>query len=202
MRETEVFVQMMLGAQCNKAKEFLRHIYENNSRKYADSLVTVVMVQTNRELQLKIKEYYIDEKYILDNSEYEKVFGLVDKLCNTVKNSGKEKYERIFHKAVSYIKSNLFDSKLYVGGVAEFAGVSGSLLSKFFEERMGITPARYIATERVKKSVELLNKGVPIKEVAQQVGFSSAEAYIRAFKKTYGETPGRYKYMKINSDME
>ena len=191
---TETFVQIILKLQKNKAKDFIREIYRDNLQKYADALTTVILVQTNRELEKIVCGYYIDETYVADNSDREKVYALIDLMCDTVRESGKKNEEKLFQKAISYIDNNLSDATLYVGKVAELVGVSSSAFAKMFESRLGISPAEYIAGSRVKRSLGLLGESnVMIKNVAEQVGFSSAETYIRAFKKIYGTTPGKYK---------
>lgn len=194
MIETEEFVQLIVNLQKNKAKAFVKKIYRDNLQKYGDALVTVILVQANRKLQETLRGYYVDEAYVTRNSDRKKVFCTIDSMCDAVKERTKENGERILRKAVSYIENNLSDSSLYAGSVAQFVGVSGSSLSKLFEKELGVTPVRYIAENRVKKSIAFLTENdASIKAVAEMSGFSSAEAYIRAFKKIYGTTPGKYK---------
>ena len=49
----------------------------------------------------------------------------------------------------------------------------------------------YVTTWRMQKARGLLMyRNVPIKEVAEQVGYSSTASFSRAYKRVFGATPG------------
>ena len=52
----------------------------------------------------------------------------------------------------------------------------------------------YLNQYRIAKAKPLLEKNeLTISEVGEQVGFNSAQSFIRVFKKYEGETPGQYR---------
>ncbi len=198
MKEIDDFTELITSLSCNKAKEFAGQIYRNNSKKYAESLLTVVLVNTNRKLQKLYKNYYVAEEIILDNDAN----AVIDKMCSALRDIARDNRQKTVDKAISYINENFFVSDLYACSVAEFVGVSGAVLSKYFEESKGITPVRYITQLRVEKSKELLIKGDSVNDIAIKCGFSSVESYIRAFKKICGLTPGKYREIKRGEKSE
>ncbi|MBE94730.1 AraC family transcriptional regulator [Marinobacter sp.] len=61
-----------------------------------------------------------------------------------------------------------------------------------FRDATGVTPYRYVCAMRLSRARELLlETSLPLTEVASQVGFSSQSALTHAFRRQYGEPPGR-----------
>ncbi|MBM7568365.1 helix-turn-helix transcriptional regulator [Paenibacillus sacheonensis] len=57
-----------------------------------------------------------------------------------------------------------------------------------------MTPLEYLTKHRVDQSkLLLINTGMPISQIAVDVGFSSATYYIRSFAKLQGQTPREYR---------
>lgn len=71
--------------------------------------------------------------------------------------------------------------------------VSSRTLTRAFEAETGLGFARWIATARAQRAVELLAAGLPIDEVAHDVGYRSASAFTTAFRRVTGATPGRFR---------
>jgi AraC-like DNA-binding protein len=75
--------------------------------------------------------------------------------------------------------------------LSRIAGVSRSVFAERFRELVGVTPMSYVTTWRMQKARGLLMyRDVPIKEVAEQVGYSSTASFSRAYKRVFGATPG------------
>lgn len=61
-----------------------------------------------------------------------------------------------------------------------------------FRDATGATPNRYVSEIRLGRARELLlETALPLTEIASQVGFSSQSALTHAFRRQYGEPPGR-----------
>jgi transcriptional regulator GlxA family with amidase domain len=79
--------------------------------------------------------------------------------------------------------------------MADRIGVSVRHLGRLFAQHAGVTPARYVEVVRIAAAEALLTgTGVPLAEVATQVGFGSVETMRRAFLRTVGVTPGTYRH--------
>lgn len=95
--------------------------------------------------------------------------------------------------AVSYIESH-WDEDIGVSDIAEAVFIDRSYLYRLFKEKFGVTPSAYMTAYRLSKACELLrysNHG--ISDIALYCGYSSASAFLKAFKKVYGKTAGEYR---------
>jgi transcriptional regulator GlxA family with amidase domain len=64
-----------------------------------------------------------------------------------------------------------------------------------FKQAFGITPYRYLLNNRLEFSKSLLQKKIPVKEIATSCGFADIFSYSKAFKKTFGTSPTAYSRM-------
>lgn len=70
---------------------------------------------------------------------------------------------------------------------------SPSHLSHLMQKNLGISFSEYLKTVRLQHALRLLQKGRSITETAEDVGFVNSNAFIKAFRETYGMTPGKYR---------
>jgi AraC-like DNA-binding protein len=86
------------------------------------------------------------------------------------------------------------DPNLSATRLAEEFGFSISYLSRTFKKAAGVGLNDYLHSVRISHAKELLrNTDLPIGDVAAQVGFSSASAFIRAYRAAEAITPGAYR---------
>lgn len=69
--------------------------------------------------------------------------------------------------------------------------ISVKTLQRDFRRQFGVSFSAWRADLRLRASLVLLDTH-PVGEVAHRVGYSTASAYIAAFTRTYGHTPGRH----------
>ncbi|MBU2864302.1 helix-turn-helix transcriptional regulator [Reinekea forsetii] len=98
-----------------------------------------------------------------------------------------------YDKAFQYISTNFRDKALSIDAVANAATVSASQLHTLFKEQTELTPYQLINRCRMEFALSLLAENRTIKQVACMSGFDSESGFIRAFKKTYGSSPGLFK---------
>lgn len=97
------------------------------------------------------------------------------------------------NKAIEYIKNNL-NSPLKVSDVAEYLNLSTRQFTKIFTEQTGTSPGRYIHNYKIKYSTDLLiNSELSISEIANILEFPDSSTFIKAFKKSKGITPSKYR---------
>ena len=94
-------------------------------------------------------------------------------------------------RALDYIHDH-YARDIEVDEIAREAGVSRTVLGERFAAVMGEPPIRYCARYRMRQATDLLERGATTDEVAHAVGFSSAAAFTRAFKREYGEPPATW----------
>ncbi len=79
--------------------------------------------------------------------------------------------------------------KIKMAEVARNAGIELHDLNRIFKESFGVTPYQYLKTCRMRRGVELLRKGVSVKETAARVGYGSSKAFATEFLRVYKVTP-------------
>lgn len=94
-------------------------------------------------------------------------------------------------RALDYIHRH-YAEDIGVDEIARQAGVSKTVLGERFAAVMGEPPIRYCTRYRMRQAADLLGLGRTADEVAHAVGFSSAAAFTRAFKREYGEPPATW----------
>lgn len=110
-------------------------------------------------------------------------------------------------KTVETMKQWIADNitkEIRLGGMADYVGYSPYYCSVKFHEAVGMTYRQYhtqLKLERAKKELE--NRQEKMIDIAVKYGFHSHEAFSRAFRKTYGMAPSRYRryYMEKEADV-
>jgi AraC family transcriptional regulator len=100
--------------------------------------------------------------------------------------------EALVADAMAYIEANLREP-FTLRDVARAAGYSPFHFHRLFLAVTGETPAAFIRRRRLAESArELHEPGKRSLDVALAYGYDSQEAFIRAFRRHFGVTPGRY----------
>ena len=90
------------------------------------------------------------------------------------------------------INDNL-DQDLSLKALSERYFISISTLCSSFKSTTGVSLHEYITFRRIAKAKELLLKGYSVSETCSRCGFNDYAHFIRAFKKSTGLSPGKYK---------
>ena len=95
-------------------------------------------------------------------------------------------------RVISYVRDNL-SADLSVDALAKMASFSPYYFIRLFRKRTGATPGRFVSAVRLRKAAELLDTAkYTAREVSRAVGYTSDSMFNCAFKRLYGQTPGRY----------
>ena len=79
-----------------------------------------------------------------------------------------------------------------VGALSRRAGASRRTIERLFLEETKMTVGEWRRRLRLLHAVRLLSGRESVTSVALEAGYSSTSAFVAAFKKTFGVTPGRY----------
>lgn len=71
-------------------------------------------------------------------------------------------------------------------------GIGARTLERRFAEETGMTFGRWRRQARFLQALRGLAAGASVKQAAREAGYKSASAFVAAFGKAFGETPGRY----------
>lgn len=106
-------------------------------------------------------------------------------------------YSRCVLLAMEYIKKHL-SLKLTVGELAVNSFVSESTLSKRFRSEVGITLGSYIDENIFFEAEQLLLKtDLTVLQISERFGFCDQFYFSRRFKQKYGETPQKYRKLRL-----
>lgn len=76
--------------------------------------------------------------------------------------------------------------------LAQAVSLSESRLHALYKAAFGISPRRDLILIRIEKAKMLLQSGLSVTSVAEQLGYSSVYHFIRQFKQLTGTTPGQF----------
>ena len=89
------------------------------------------------------------------------------------------------------MKNNI-TSSLSVSSIANELNISESMLKRIFNKYAGIGIHKYFLTLKIQEAVYMLDDGMTVTEVSDELNFSSQGYFSRAFKREKGLSPTKY----------
>lgn len=112
------------------------------------------------------------------------------RLCNIIIDRKNANSNELIEKIKEYIKLNYMYQDLGLYKVSSNFNLSEGYLSHFFKETTNENFTDYLEQIRMKHAVNLLkNTTFNINEIAEKVGYNSAQSFRRAFKRITGVNP-------------
>lgn len=102
-------------------------------------------------------------------------------------------YKNIYvYKAIDYIDHN-FSNNISVKSIAKEVGLNYSYLERQFKHHTNKTINNYVTEKRIQMAKKLmLATGLPIIDIAIEVGYNSRQSFFKAFKKSTGTSPTQF----------
>jgi AraC-like DNA-binding protein len=94
-------------------------------------------------------------------------------------------------RAAERIRNEATD-EVSLDALAREVGASRRTLERLFQAETHMTLGRWRQLARLLRALEMLAAGLPVTQVALDVGYRSPSAFIQAFGNLFGTTPGRY----------
>lgn len=96
-------------------------------------------------------------------------------------------------KSFEFIDKNI-NKPINIKDLCQHLNISKSVLYKSFKKQLNISPNQYINEKKIAKAKDLINNTeMPIKEIADNLGFTNTTYFYKLFKKTTGITPVQFK---------
>ncbi len=95
-------------------------------------------------------------------------------------------------RGIDFVKKE-FASDIKITDMAAAAGCSTSYLSRTFKKQLGRSPYAYLTEYRLFAAEKLLRNGATVTDAALLSGFGDSSSFIKAFKRSFGITPKKYK---------
>lgn len=103
---------------------------------------------------------------------------------------------RTIEDMIDWIETNMEESPS-LDKMADYVGYSEFYCSAKFHEYVGMPFKEYVFKRKLSLAAEsLMNTDSLIIDIAMQYGFSSHEAFSRAFKKIFGYSPNQFRKIK------
>lgn len=144
------------------------------------------------------------ENHFLSNEEYQnirdahqlemtimEIYVMIQKVLRTVHYT-KNQYN--YKRACDYIEKHYL-KPITSGTVADALHISPSYLSRLISKNGNESFTDMVNALRIKEAKKQIRQGIPFKEVAHNVGFSSQSYFTKIFKKLAGMSPSDYKNM-------
>ncbi len=77
--------------------------------------------------------------------------------------------------------------------LAKSSGLSEVHFRRLFRKSTGRSPAEFIISMRISKAKEYLARGMPVKEVAERLGYRDQFYFMKSFRRHAGTTPARFR---------
>lgn len=93
--------------------------------------------------------------------------------------------------AKAYLSADL-DLKLSLDNIAREVGLSRFHFIRLFKRHIGLSPHQFRIRHRIDAAKLLIQKGIPLSEIALETGFSDQSHFTNAFRQNTGLTPSQY----------
>ena len=101
--------------------------------------------------------------------------------------------DEAIYRAVNFIHKHL-NATLTIEKLARLSGISRTLFIERFKKSVGNTPLSYIKAWKMTKAKQLLkHSDLSVAAIGEQIGYNSASAFNRVFKKTFDISPNRFR---------
>jgi YesN/AraC family two-component response regulator len=125
---------------------------------------------------------------------YRIIENIYESLCGMVERMKRSHRTKLIQDIKGYIEKHYKELSLNRYEVSSQFRMNEEYFSSFFKEQAGIYFSDFLEEIRMKKaSLFLSEQDTPIYRIAQAVGYSSVNAFCRAFKRVSGLSPGEYR---------
>lgn len=124
------------------------------------------------------------------NAEHER---LIREYCDTIHRLQSKKYSVLVQSTLYYIEHD-YRQNITVNQIAAELDTTAAYLIGLFHKETGMTPNAYLIKTRMHRAEYLLaTTSLPVQEISAAVGIMDANYFAKLFKRTYGETPSKYR---------
>lgn len=120
------------------------------------------------EFMVYLNRIFLEKQYVFDQDSYT--------------------YDSRIEELLKYINRNL-EKELSIEELSRKYFLSKYYMMRKFKEETGYTMHSYIVSKRLFLARSLISQGLPVTKAALQSGFKDYTAFVRAYKKQFGELP-------------
>lgn len=102
-------------------------------------------------------------------------------------------------KIIRIIDDNL-ETNISLDYLADELHMRPDAASRMFKQLMGKGYSEYIKDQKLDRAIKLMDDGNNVKEIAEKLGYSSSQYFIKVFKEAYRITPHQFKKNRDHMD--
>jgi AraC-like DNA-binding protein len=121
------------------------------------------------------------------------ILGLVAEILSCERLSAQAGHAESLVARAKFLMEENVDGEINLNGIAEPLAVSTSHLNEAFKSYTSMTPYQYFISIKIGRAKELLERDLPVKQVAGLLGFSDEYYFSRLFKNKTGISPSHWK---------
>lgn len=106
--------------------------------------------------------------------------------------------EELIQKVLIHVEKNMANASYSVDQLSKDMFMDRTGLYRKISAITGHSPTQFIRSVRLKKAAQLLQNGLPVAEVANQVGFGTTSYFTKCFQEEFSTKPSNYKNQKVN----
>jgi len=135
---------------------------------------------------------FIDKPFRIEDTR-QKIENVLEARYRRQKESGRA--DGSVQRVVRFLERN-YDKPFTLDDAALVASLSPKYLSRLFKEETGKGLTEFKIALKIDKARELLEStSFSVKEIAEKLGYESAEAFEKVFKRIEGRTPTEYRHL-------
>lgn len=143
-----------------------------------------------------IREYY---KQIPDIDTFQQWGNyLCESIIRNIRNQKESVDVDLKDRIIRIIDENL-ETRISLDYLADELHMRPDAVSRMFKQMMGKGYAEYIKEQKLDRAVRLMDEGYSVKDIAEQLGYSSSQYFIKVFKEAYGITPHQFRKNRENT---
>ena len=122
------------------------------------------------------------------------IAAMLRRWCEQLKDPVPEERTVPVAEVLAYLEENVFRCDFSVYNTAEHFGMTLPAFSKYFKDAMEQNVMDYTIQMRMQRARQLLTETkLPLKDIAEQVGYYNVSSFTRRFRLNQGITPGEYR---------
>ena len=199
---TTRFYELLLHGEEDQAVTFIENILDELSkREYTEEndiqqvffLYRRILIQVVIDLKLGIEKDVIMPDY--DPSEeinnlFAKIINSIKRICAELRKLHDAKDIVFEQSIVKFVDDNITNPGLYTRMVTNNLKINDTRLQSIFRRRTGKSYLEYVEYKRMVLAKDLLQKTQrPISQITRDCGYSTENAFYKAFKRHYGIAP-------------
>ncbi|UVI28459.1 helix-turn-helix domain-containing protein [Paenibacillus spongiae] len=147
-------------------------------------------------LEKGLKTYELEQLASVSELErfYRQLAEQLSAMCEQIHARKANRHTELIEEVCNYLQEAYCRSEMSLSHVADRFNISDVYLSQLFKEYKNDNFFSYVEQLRMEKAKGLLtDKTFAIQEIAETIGYQSANTFGRAFKRLYGMSPSAYR---------